>query len=178
MTARSAILNFMLAKRRVFGYTLFMRCPICSSKETKVVDSRLASDALSIRRRRECEKCSYRFSTVEETELLDLTVVKRDGRREPYAREKIISGLRQSLQKRPYTADEIRKLVGLIERDIQRKRKAELRSREIGEVVMARLRHFDKVAYIRFASVYRAFEDVRTFERELRKLQKERSQKT
>lgn len=136
-----------------------------------MIDSRLAADALSIRRRRECEKCGYRFSTMEETELLDLTVVKRDGRREPYAREKIMTGLRHSLQKRSYTADEIRKLIGLIERDIQRKRKSELRSREIGEVVMARLRHFDKVAYIRFASVYRAFEDVRTFQRELRKLQ-------
>lgn len=151
-----------------------MHCPICTTKETKVIDSRLAADGLSIRRRRECEKCGQRFSTVEEMEILDLTVVKRDGRREQYRRDKIESGLRKALQKRPVTEEAIHSLVGQIERDLQRKKKSEITAREIGEVVMHRLKGFDKVAYIRFASVYRAFEDVDTFARELRSLAKKR----
>ncbi|MDP3985179.1 MAG: transcriptional regulator NrdR [bacterium] len=144
-----------------------MRCPICNYQDTKVVDSRMSSDGMSIRRRRECEKCEYRFSTVEETELLDLMLIKRDGRREPYSREKLERGLRKALEKLPFTEIDFQKLVHAIERDIQKKKRNELRSSEIGEIVMHRLRSFDKVAYIRFASVYRAFEDVQTFRKEL-----------
>ena len=147
-----------------------MRCPVCNNGDTKVIDSRMTVDGMGIRRRRECEKCSYRFSTLEGIEILDLTVVKRDGRRDSYRREKIASGLRKALEKRPYTVEQFQKLVGEIERDIQRARKDELTSAEIGEIVMDRLRRFDKVAYIRFASVYRSFEDVDRFAEELRSL--------
>jgi transcriptional repressor NrdR len=144
-----------------------MRCPICNAADTKVVDSRLTGDGIGIRRRRECEKCGHRFSTVERVELLDFAVVKRDGRREMYRREKAASGLRKALEKRPYTEDQFQKLLGEIERDILRTKKDEITSREIGEIVMNRLKHFDKVAYIRFASVYRSFEDVDQFAGEL-----------
>jgi transcriptional repressor NrdR len=147
-----------------------MRCSICNNADTKVIDSRLTGDELGIRRRRECEKCGHRFSTVERVELLDLAVVKRDGRREMYRREKIAGGLRKALEKRPYTEDQFQKLLGEIERDLQRVRKDEITSKEIGEIVMERLRRFDQVAYIRFASVYRSFEDVDQFARELRGL--------
>jgi len=147
-----------------------MRCPICNNSDTKVIDSRLTGDGIGIRRRRECERCDHRFSTVERVELLDLAVVKRDGRREMYRREKIAGGLRKALEKRPYTEDQFQKLMGEIERDLQRAKKDEITSKEIGEIVMERLRRFDQVAYIRFASVYRSFEDVDQFARELKGL--------
>lgn len=147
-----------------------MRCPICNNKETSVVDTRPAEDDLSIRRRRECDKCEYRFSTVEEMELLDIIVVKGDGHRETYMRDKIENGVRMSLTKRPYTRDGFHRLIHSIERDIQKKKAKEVSSKEIGEVVIKHLRGFDKVAYIRFASIYHDFRDVRTFEKELKKL--------
>src|SRR3989344_7326659 len=147
-----------------------MRCPVCSHEETRVVDSRSAGDGFTIRRRRECEKCEYRFSTNEEVELLDLMVVKSDGRREPYMREKLESGLKRAMEKRPVTTERFKALVGSIERDIQKRKDAELTTREIGEIVMTHLRSFDSVAYIRFASVYRSFQDVETFQKELKKL--------
>lgn len=148
-----------------------MHCPVCHSHETKVIDSRVTSDGMSIRRRRECTKCAYRFSTIEETELLDIMVIKSDGHRESYSREKLKAGIQRSLVKRPYTQEKFYRLIQLIERDLQRKRKRELTSKEIGEVIMKHLKRFDKVAYVRFASVYRAFEDVKTFQSELKKLQ-------
>jgi len=144
-----------------------MHCPICNAADTKVVDSRLTGDGIGIRRRRECEKCGHRFSTVERIELLDLAVVKRDGRREMYRREKLASGLRKALEKRPYTEDQFQKLLGEVERGLGRTKKDEITSAEIGEIVMEALRRFDKVAYIRFASVYRSFEDVDQFAKEL-----------
>lgn len=128
-----------------------------------------------MRRRRECEKCGFRFSTLEEIELLDLTVVKRDGRRENYAREKLVRGLEKALEKRPYTDVMFQRLIHKIERDIQKKRRGQVTTAELGDIVMKHLRVFDKVAYIRFASVYRSFEDVKTFESELRKLIKKQS---
>lgn len=151
-----------------------MRCPVCNYKSTRVVDSRLLTDGMAVRRRRECEKekCGFRFSTVEEMELLDVTVVKRNGRREAYSREKIASGLKKALEKRPYTDVQLQRLMHNVERDIQKSRGGEITSQEIGEIVMRRLRAFDKVAYIRFASVYRSFEDLETFEKELQKLGK------
>ena len=153
-----------------------MYCAVCNHKDTKVVDSRISSDGASVRRRRECEKCGFRFSTLEEVELLDLTIVKRDGRRESYSREKLIRGLEKSLEKRPFTDQAFQKLVHKIERDVQKKRRGQLTTQELGEIVMKHLKVFDKVAYIRFASVYRSFEDVETFESELQKLsQKEKS---
>lgn len=146
-----------------------MNCPICN-KDSKVVDTRLSADGIGIRRRRECITCEYRFSTVEEVELMDLTIVKRDGKRENYSREKMLKGIIRALEKRTYTETGLKKLTHLIERDIQRKKKQDLASAELGDVVMNRLRKFDKVAYIRFASVYRQFEDVQTFQRELNEL--------
>lgn len=147
-----------------------MRCPVCNNTETSVVDTRSSEDDLSIRRRRECDKCQYRFSTVEETELLDIIVVKGDGHREVYMRDKIENGIRMSLTKRPYTRESFHKLIHAIERDIQKKKTKEISSKDLGEIVIKHLRGFDKVAYIRFASVYRDFRDVRTFEKELKKL--------
>jgi len=151
-----------------------MRCPVCNHKDTKVVDSRIATDGASVRRRRECEKCIFRFTTSEEIELLDVTVVKRDGRRENYSRDKLERGLKKALEKRAYTDTEFTKLIHKVERDIQKKRRGELTSSELGDIVMKHLKTFDKVAYIRFASVYRSFEDVKTFEAELKKLSKQR----
>ena len=151
-----------------------MHCPVCNHINTKVVDSRLSPDGTSIRRRRECEQCEYRFSTLEEIELLDIAVVKRDGRREGYNREKVERGLRRALEKRSYTEAEFRTLVQAIERDIQRRKTSELKSSDLGEIVMDQLKTFDKVAYIRFASVYRSFEDVKTFRDELSDLMKKK----
>lgn len=147
-----------------------MHCPVCNYHESKVVDSRVSSDGASVRRRRECETCSYRFSTLEEVELLDITVVKRDGTRQTYGRDKLVRGLNKALEKRSHTDASIHALVHSIEREIQKKRRGEITSADIGEIVMDQLKTFDKVAYIRFASVYRQFEDVATFERELERL--------
>lgn len=155
-----------------------MYCAVCNHKDTKVVDSRISTDGANVRRRRECEKCNFRFSTLEEVELLDLMVVKRDGRRETYSREKMIRGLEKSLEKRPYTDQAFQKLIHKIERDVQKKRRGQLTTRELGEIVMKHLKTFDKVAYIRFASVYRSFEDVGAFESELNKLKKKSGLKT
>ena len=147
-----------------------MRCPVCNHREVSVVDTRPAEEDWAVRRRRECDHCHHRFSTIEEMELLDIIVVKRDGSREGYIREKIEQGIRRSLTKRPFTQERFHSLLHAIERDIQRKKKREIKSAEIGELVMRHLHSFDKVAYIRFASVYRDFRDVKTFERELKKL--------
>jgi transcriptional repressor NrdR len=150
-----------------------MFCPICRTKDTKVIDSRVARDGMVIRRRRECPKCSYRFSTLEEVELLDIVVVKRDGSREAYSRDKLESGIVHSLTKLPYTKERFDKLISAIERDIQKKKKREVTSTEVGELVMKHLRKFNKVAYIRFASIYRAFTDVNRFKSEIKSLEKD-----
>jgi len=148
-----------------------MKCPICDYSETKVIDSRVVSGGLSIRRRRECLKCGFRFSTYEEMEILDLIVVKRDGRKELYNRDKLIGGLRKATEKRPINDDQFKRLVNLIERDIQAKRQSEIESRDIGRIVMRQLKKVDKVAYIRFASVYSDFE-LQDLSEELNKLLK------
>jgi len=147
-----------------------MYCPVCNNKETSVVDSRPSNDGMVIRRRRECNKCNYRFSTIEEIELLDLVVIKSNGRRESYMRGKLEKSLRIPLTKRSFTEEDFGKLIHSIERDIQKKKKRELTSKELGELVMKHLRTFDKVAYIRFASVYRDFKDVKNFEKEVKKI--------
>ena len=148
-----------------------MYCPVCNSKDTKVVDSRVTQDGYSIRRRRECMKCQYRFSTVEEMELLDIVVIKSDGKRESYDRKKVESGMLHSLRKRPYMQESFDRMINAIERDIQKKNTREITSREVGEIVMDYLRKFDKVAYIRFASIYLSFEDVDNFESTIQSLQ-------
>jgi transcriptional repressor NrdR len=147
-----------------------MICPICRFEDTKVIDSRVASDGLSIRRRRECEKCGFRFSTFEEMEILDLTVVKRDGQKEIYSRDKLISGLRKALEKRPIDDEGFKKLVHNIERDIQQLKKSEVESNEIGAIAMKHLKDTDVVAFIRFASVYESFEDASDFKDTLNKI--------
>lgn len=147
-----------------------MYCPLCNSDNTKVNDSRSAADGVSVRRRRECVKCGYRFSTIEEVEILDLAVIKRDGRKEPYSKMKLVHGLERSLEKRDYDKEAFNCLVNQIERDIQKLKSSEVSTEEIGKIVMHHLRDFDQVAYIRFASVYRAFQDVQSFEKEVSNL--------
>lgn len=147
-----------------------MKCPVCNYLDTKVVDSRVASDGSSIRRRRECLKCSFRFSTYEEIELLGLIIVKRDGRRESYNQEKLINGLKKSCEKRAITAEKFKLLVHNIERDLQRFKKPEITSNQVGQVVMKNLKKIDPVAYIRYASVYESFKDAQDFKREINKL--------
>ena len=154
-----------------------MKCPVCYYEDTKVIDSRVASDGLSIRRRRECLKCGFRFSTYEGVEILDLNIVKRDSRKEAYSREKLIKGLRKALEKRSITDDSFKKLVNSIERDLQAMRKNEITSSQIGQLVMKYLKRVDQVAYIRYASVYESFKDAQTFRRELNKLLKNKKNK-
>jgi len=149
-----------------------MRCPVCLAYDSKVNDSRLTEDGLVVKRRRECQKCGFRFSTYEQIEILNLSVIKRNGQKEPYDKDKLETGLKKSLEKRPYTQEQFKKLVNTMERDIQKNRKDEITSQQLGEIVMKRLKTFDKIAYIRFASVYRAFEDVKTFQKELNSLLK------
>ena len=148
-----------------------MKCPFCSHEETKVVDSRVAGDGLSIRRRRECLSCEYRFSTYEEVEILDLQVLKRDGTTQSYAREKLESGLRKALEKRPISSEEFKRLISEIEQDIQKKMENNrIESKEIGNIVVRKLKKYDQIAYLRFASVYRQFEDIEEFKKEIQKL--------
>lgn len=147
-----------------------MKCPVCYFPDTKVVDSRAATDGFSIRRRRECLKCGFRFSTYEELEILDLIIVKRDGRREVYNRDKLVRGLKRALEKRPITEDQFKRLTSAIERDLQILKRNEITADQIGQIVMKQLKKTDKIAYIRFASVYQSFKDVAEFKRELNKL--------
>ncbi|HEX5430054.1 MAG TPA: transcriptional regulator NrdR [Patescibacteria group bacterium] len=147
-----------------------MKCPNCGNDDTKVLDSRPITDGLAIRRRRECTKCEFRFSTHEEMEILDLTVAKRDGRKEPYFREKIESGIRKAFEKRPLSREDFAAIISGIEQDIQKLDKKEITTKEIGNIVMRRIKSRDQVAYIRFASVYRKFADVEEFIKEARKL--------
>ncbi len=147
-----------------------MHCPLCNHDNTKVNDSRVGSDGLSVKRRRECIKCGYRFSTVEEGEIFDMQVVKRNGKKELYSKEKLIHGLERALEKRDIVGETLHCLVKQIERDIQKLKKNEVSSEEIGQIVMDHLKKFDQVAYIRFASVYMSFEDVTGFQKEVQNL--------
>lgn len=149
-----------------------MRCPSCSADETRVIDSREVEEGTAIRRRRECEKCEHRFSTYEQVELPRLVVVKKDGRREPYQREKLEGGIRKAIEKRPVPERRVREVITAIERGLQARGEDEVASRVIGEAVMRALRELDEVAYIRFASVYKAFRDADTFEEELKRLRR------
>lgn len=151
-----------------------MNCPACGSTDTRVVDSRLGGEGFAVRRRRECAGCQNRFSTMEEMVLLDLTLLKRDGRKETYSQDKLKAGLRKALEKRPCTEERFRELVHAIERDLQAKRRDQLKTREVGETVIRHLRRFDPVAYIRFSSVYRSFDNVDEFREELDKLRPKR----
>jgi transcriptional repressor NrdR len=140
-----------------------MRCPYCKSENDKVVNSRTCQNGESIRRRRECLDCGKRFTTFEYVEIADLHVVKRNGERETFSREKIKHGLARACEKRPVTEEEIDNVVQQIERDIQNRMDSEIKSMELGELVLKYLLELDEVAYIRFASVYRSFRDVTQF---------------
>jgi transcriptional repressor NrdR len=144
-----------------------MRCPYCGHAEDKVVDSREAQDGQATRRRRECLGCARRFTTYERIEEVLPQVVKKDGRREPFDRTKIVDGVEIACQKRPVSTEQIEALVSGVERDLQELGEREIRTSVIGEAVMRRLRELDEVAYVRFASVYRAFRDVGEFMTEL-----------
>jgi transcriptional repressor NrdR len=145
-----------------------MRCPLCGHKEDKVVDSRSIQDNRAIRRRRECLKCGKRFTTYEYIEEPSLLVIKRDGRRQPFDRQKVLAGLIKACEKRPISMDQMEEIVMQVERAVQKKTLREVTSARIGELIMERLKHLDEIAYVRFASVYRQFKDVEQFMSELK----------
>ena len=147
-----------------------MRCPFCENPDTKVIDSRPTEEAQSIRRRRECEACTKRFTTYEKVEQLMLMVVKKDGRRETFDRDKVLSGIVKACEKRHVPMAEIEKVVDDIERGLTNTMEKEIESTLIGELIMENLKKIDEVAYVRFASVYRQFTDASTFVAEIEKL--------
>lgn len=140
-----------------------MKCPFCQKSDTKVIDSRILQEGFSVRRRRKCEVCAKRFTTYETIEVSMPYVVKLDGRREPYRREKILQGFEKACQKRPIPTEQIEKIVNSIEKNILEIADKEIKTTQIGRIVMSYLRDLDPVAYIRFASVYRKFQDVDEF---------------
>jgi len=148
-----------------------MRCPYCRSDDTKVVDSRDTEEGSAIRRRRECAACGQRFTTFERAEGVSLVVVKRDGTREPFDRAKVVSGLTKACANRPVSDRKIRAMCDEIEEALRAKG-AEVPSQDIGREVLARLRDLDEIAFVRFASVYREFQNVADFERVIRELEK------
>ena len=147
-----------------------MNCPTCAHSETKVIDSRESGDGSSIRRRRECEKCEYRFTTYEYVEQLPLMVVKKDGRRQAFDRTRLVAGLIKACEKRPVSIERIEEVAAEIERKIRKDFDREIDSKVIGELVMEKLSSLDEVAYVRFASVYRQFRDVNQFMQELKSI--------
>lgn len=147
-----------------------MKCPFCGEADSKVIDSRPAEDGNAIRRRRQCNVCKKRFTTYEKVETIPLNVIKKDNNREPYDRHKIASGIIRSCHKRPISAEQINRLVDEIETEIFNREEREISVEVIGEIVMNRLKDFDPVAYVRFASVYREFKDVNTFMDEIQKI--------
>ncbi|OUP19921.1 transcriptional regulator NrdR [Lachnoclostridium sp. An196] len=147
-----------------------MRCPFCGKDNTRVIDSRPAEDGNAIRRRRECDVCRKRFTTYEKVEMIPLIVIKKDNNRETYDRSKIEGGVFRACHKRPISADQIKSMIDEVEAGIFKKEAREISSREIGEMVMEKLKDLDSVAYVRFASVYREFKDVNTFMDELKKM--------
>ncbi|MBE6607220.1 MAG: transcriptional repressor NrdR [Ruminococcaceae bacterium] len=148
-----------------------MRCPICSHDDSKVIDSR-PTESGTIRRRRECRSCKYRFTTYEVIEVIPLLVVKKNGSKEIFDRQKLLGGLIKSCYKRPITVPQLEELVDNIEQELYNSLRGEVSSTEIGEMVMTRLKALDEVSYVRFASVYREFKDIETFLSEIRQLQK------
>lgn len=150
-----------------------LKCPFCSYEESKVVDSRSAEECNAIRRRRECLKCGKRYTTYEKVEDIPILVIKKDFTRENFDKGKIINGLIIACQKRPISRNQIEELANDIEKNISNKMIAEIKSEDIGEMVMERLKPIDEVSYVRFASVYRQFKDINTFMEEISKLIKE-----
>ena len=147
-----------------------MKCPFCGFAESKVIDSRPAEEGATIRRRRECLACQKRFTTYEIIETLPLVVIKRDGSRQSFDRQKVLRGMIRACEKRPVALAELERIADEIEQELQNSMEREIRTEVIGEKVMERLRKVDQVAYVRFASVYRQFKDIDTFMAELNKL--------
>ena len=152
-----------------------MKCPYCGMRESKVIDSRPTDECDSIRRRRECLSCGKRFTTYETVERLPLMVLKKDGSRQSFDKEKVLRGMLRACEKRPVPVDTLMRLADEIEQEVQNSLEREISSRKIGELVMDRLKGVDEVAYVRFASVYRQFKDINTFMTELNKLLAERT---
>ncbi|KGR91421.1 transcriptional regulator NrdR [Ureibacillus massiliensis 4400831 = CIP 108448 = CCUG 49529] len=147
-----------------------MRCPACQYNGTRVVDSRPVDENKEIRRRRECESCGYRFTTFEKIEETPLIVVKKDGSREEFSREKVLRGLIRACEKRPVPLNNLEEIVMKIEKELRRIGNPEVKSKDVGEMVMDHLSKIDEVAYVRFASVYRQFKDINVFIKELKEL--------
>lgn len=154
-----------------------MKCPNCGFDDQKVIDSRDASEGREIRRRRECIKCKRRFTTYERVEESLPAIVKKDGRREPFTRDKILQGLRTACKKRPVSASRLEKITDKIESILQERQEKEVPSALIGELIMRELHALDEVAYVRFASVYRQFRDIEEFMKEISSLIKENKQR-
>ncbi|MBE6021555.1 MAG: transcriptional repressor NrdR [Clostridiales bacterium] len=147
-----------------------MRCPFCENRDTKVIDSRPTEEGHAIRRRRECENCKKRFTTYEKVEEIPLVVIKKDGSREVFDRNKVLNGIIKACEKRPVSIEDIEAIVSDIERGLNNMMEKEIKTKVIGEVIMDHLIDLDEVAYVRFASVYRQFKDVNTFISEIEKL--------
>lgn len=147
-----------------------MKCPKCKEPETRVIDSRLIEDGYTIRRRRECSKCGNRFTTYEKLEL-DIVIIKKDGRREPYNRQKLLNGIRKACHKRPISEEKIQNFIQELELELIQKGEREVPASYLGEKVMEALKNWDKVAYIRFASVYKDFKDVDEFIQSIEELE-------
>jgi len=147
-----------------------MHCPFCSAEDTKVIDSRLVAGGGQVRRRRECLSCKERFTTYESAELVMPKIVKHDGTRQPFDEEKLIAGFSKALEKRPVSTEEIEQSINRIKHRLRATGERELKSRVLGEEVMTELRKLDEVAYVRFASVYRSFQDVNEFKEEIDRL--------
>ena len=150
-----------------------MHCPFCGADDTKVIDSRLVAEGDSVRRRRECQTCGERFTTFETAELVMPYLIKRDGSREPFNEEKLRRGLLRALEKRPVAAEEVENAINHIKHRLRTTGEREVPAQMVGEEVMTELRRLDAVAYVRFASVYRDFQDVSEFQDEIRRLKKE-----
>ena len=153
-----------------------MNCPYCGYKESKVVDSRPADEGSSIRRRRECLSCGKRFTTYETVESMPMVVIKRDGSRQTFDRQKLVKGMLRACEKRPVSLVQLEKIAGEIEQELQNSLEREIRTEYVGELVMEKLKNVDEVAYIRFVSVYRQFNDINTFMQELNNLMNEEKQ--
>lgn len=150
-----------------------MRCPYCEYEDSKVVDSRPTDEGQTIRRRRECISCKKRFTTYERIERLPIVVVKKDGTRQAYDRNKILNGMIRACEKRPVPLSELEKSVDNIEKQIYNSLDKEIKSKDLGELVMVELKELDEVAYVRFASVYRQFKDINSFMEEIKNIQSE-----
>ncbi len=152
-----------------------MKCPFCLYDEDKVIDSRSSNEGKSVRRRRECTKCKKRFTTYEYVEEVPLMVIKKDGRRESFDRNKIISGILKACEKRPVSMEKVEAVVDRVEKELQKSFDKEVKAQVVGELVMEYLHKLDEIAYVRFASVYRQFKDINQFMKELKDLLSKRS---